>query len=97
MPSASPGLSPALSAVWRQPGVRMAVINGAVVAEGSFLPPFQVERIEDRSAVLNSPTGLLTLRLAAPSAPPTREAHSSQSASATAPRRAAIPPGAPLR
>jgi len=51
----------------------MAVLNGVVVREGAQHPPFRIERIESRGAVLSGPTGMVTVPLLIPSVGSPRE------------------------
>lgn len=83
---------PTLSAIWSQAGVRMAVINGALLSEGSPCPPFRVERIEAHNAILSGPTGCVTLHLLMSPRASQRET-SAPAASAKGPSR--TPPHSP--
>lgn len=46
-----------LTAIWRQTGRQLAVINGRVVTEGDKAFDYTVERIEDAVVILQGPAG----------------------------------------
>ncbi len=55
---AKPPVPLILSAIWRQSGRQMAVINGLVVAEGEEAFEFKVERVENNVVLVRGPNGL---------------------------------------
>lgn len=52
-----------LSAVWRQTGSRLAVINQKVLAEGDTIKDYRLERIEGERVWVHGPVGLEPLDL----------------------------------
>jgi len=52
-----------LSAVWRQTGNRLAVINQKVMAEGDVIKDYRLERIEGERVWVHGPVGLEPLDL----------------------------------
>lgn len=52
-----------LSAVWRQTGSRLAVINQKVLAEGDTINDYRLERIEGERVWVHGPVGLEPLDL----------------------------------
>lgn len=54
-----------ISAVWLQGDHRIAVINGCLVREGFEMSPLRVRTIESGAVVFTTPTGLLSVPIAA--------------------------------
>ena len=54
-----------ISAIWLQGDHRIAVINGCLVREGFEMPPLRVRRIESDLVVFTTPTGMLSVPIAA--------------------------------
>lgn len=77
-----------LTAIWRQTGQRLAVINNAVVAEGSDILGYRLEQIEANQVRVSGPRGTEQVALAEFDATP-----AARGTSNTAPAVATIPPG----
>ncbi|MEN9676143.1 MAG: hypothetical protein RIS76_2039 [Verrucomicrobiota bacterium] len=54
-----------ISAIWLQGDHRIAVINGCLVREGFEMSPLRVRRIESDAVVFTTPTGMLSVPIAA--------------------------------
>ncbi len=59
-----------ISAIWLQGDHRIAVINGCLVREGFEMSPLRVRSIESGAVVFTTPTGLLSVPIAAGGKPP---------------------------